>query len=86
MAGRGFLPEESKVTYIRLERIGDEVSSYCSIDNENWLTCGKLTFSVDDPIQIGIYAHGMIDRTIYCGEYREGTATLFRDFRIWARE
>jgi len=82
MVGRGLLPEESEFTYIRLERNGNEISAYCSIDNENWLTCGKLSFPVDDPIQVGIYAIGMIDRTTYCGEYREGTATLFRNFRI----
>jgi class 3 adenylate cyclase/tetratricopeptide (TPR) repeat protein len=85
MAGRGFLPEESDATYIRLERIGDELSAYCSIDGENWLTCGKLKMQIDDPLQVGIYAHGMIDRTVYCGEYKEGTATLFRNFRIWTR-
>jgi len=82
MAGRGFLPEESESTYMRLERVGNEISAYCSIDDENWLTCGKLSFAVDDPIQIGIYAHGMIDRTIYCGEYRECTATVFRSFEV----
>ena len=27
----------------------------------------------------------MIDKTIYCGEYREGTATVFRNFRIWKK-
>ncbi|MEK7396664.1 MAG: hypothetical protein AAB116_06975 [Candidatus Poribacteria bacterium] len=32
-----------------------------------------------------IHAIGMIDRTIYCGEYKEGTATLFRNFRIWTK-
>jgi hypothetical protein len=35
--------------------------------------------------QLSIHAIGMIDRTIYCGAYREGTATVFRRFRIWAR-
>ncbi len=85
MAGRGLLIEESESTYLRLERNGNEISAYCSIDNDNWLTCGRLSFPVD-PIQVGIYAHGIIDRTIYCGEYREGTATLFKDFRIWTKE
>jgi class 3 adenylate cyclase/tetratricopeptide (TPR) repeat protein/regulation of enolase protein 1 (concanavalin A-like superfamily) len=83
MAGRGFLPEEADMTYIRLARIGDEFTSYCSTDGENWLTCGKMTLPMEDPIQVGIHAIGMIDRTIYCGEYKEGTATLFRNFRIW---
>ena len=85
MAGRGFLPESADSTYIRLERSGDEFSAYCSIDKENWLTCGKLNMKVDDPVNIGIYAHGIINRTVYCGEYREGTATVFRNFRIWKR-
>ncbi|MGB9596179.1 MAG: hypothetical protein ACPL7B_07840 [Candidatus Poribacteria bacterium] len=85
MVGRGLLPEESDFTYIRSERIGNEISAYVSIDNENWLTCGKLSFPFEDPIQVGIYAIGMIDRTVYCGEYREGTATLFKDFKVWTK-
>jgi tetratricopeptide (TPR) repeat protein/regulation of enolase protein 1 (concanavalin A-like superfamily) len=82
--GRGLLPpSENDETYLRLERSGDEFTSYCSVDGENWFTCGKMTFPLEDPIQVGIHAIGMIDRTIYCGEYKEGTATLFRNFRIW---
>ena len=41
---------------------------------------------VEDPIQVGIHAIGMIDRTIYCGAYKEGTATVLREFRIWTPE
>ena len=58
-------------------------SSYYSLDGENWLTCGKMTLPMEDSIQAGIYAIGMINRTIYCGSYKEGTATVFRNFRIW---
>ena len=72
-------------TYLRLERLGDEFSAYCSINGENWFTRGKMTLPMEDPIHVGIHAIGMIDRTIYCGEYREGTATVFRNFRIWTR-
>ena len=79
------LPEESEYTYMRLERNGNEISAYVSIDNENWFTCGKMTLPMEDPVQVGIHAIGMIDRTIYCGEYKEGTATLFRNFRIWTK-
>ncbi|MEK7397959.1 MAG: DUF1349 domain-containing protein, partial [Candidatus Poribacteria bacterium] len=86
VAGRGLLPtSDNDETYLRLERSGDEFSSYCSVDGENWFTCGKMTLPMEDPIQIGIHAIGMIDRTIYCGEYKEGTATLFRNFRIWTK-
>ena len=84
MAGRGYLPDENdEKVYLRLERSGDIFSAYVSADGVNWLTCGKLTMSLNDPIQVGIYANGMINRTVYCGEYREGSATLFRNFRIW---
>jgi len=83
MAGRGYLPDENdEKVYLRLERSGDIFSAYVSADGVNWLTCGKLTMSLDDPIQVGIYVHGMINRTVYCGEYREGSATTFREFRI----
>ena len=40
---------------------------------------------MEDPIQMGIHAIGMIDRTIYYGAYKEGTATVFRKFRIWTQ-
>ena len=87
IAGRGLLPaSDNDETYLRLERSGDVFSSYVNTDGINWLTCGKMTLPMEDPIQVGIHAIGMIDRTIYCGEYKEGTATLFRNFRIWTRE
>ena len=86
IVGRGLLPaSDNDETYLRLERSGDEFASYCSIDGENWFTCGKMTLPMEDPIQVGIHAIGMIDRTIYCGEYKEGTATLFRNFRLWTK-
>ena len=52
------------------------------------LTCNssEMTLLMKDPIQVVIHAIGMIDRTIYCGEYREGTATVFRNFRLFKRQ
>jgi len=86
VAGRGLLSGDADEGFhLRLERAGEQFSAYCSLDEENWLTCGQLTLSVDDPIQIGIHAIGMIDRTIYCGSFKEGTATLFRGFQVWTR-
>jgi hypothetical protein len=85
-AGSGFLSGDvDEEIHLRLERSGEEFSAYCSTDGKNWLTCGTMTLPMEDPIQVGIHAIGMIDRTIYCGTYKEGTATLFRDFRIWTR-
>jgi len=86
VAGRGLLPSDNEETYLRLERSGDEFTSYCSIDGENWFTCGKMALTMKDPIQVGIHAVGMIDRTIYCGKFKKGTATLFRNFRLWKKE
>ena len=79
------LADKDQGVHLRLERSGGEFTSYCSIDGENWFTCGKMTLPMEDPIQVGIHAIGMIDRTIYCGAYKEGTATVFRDFRIWTQ-
>ncbi|MBM3211550.1 hypothetical protein FJZ33_04970 [Candidatus Poribacteria bacterium] len=45
----------------------------------------EMTLLMKHPIHVGIHAIGMIDRTIYCDEYKEGTGTLFRNFRIWTR-
>jgi len=84
LAGHGLIPHDGE-THLRLERLGDQFSAYCSADGEDWLTCGKMTLPMDDPIQIGIHAIGMIDRTIYCGSYEEGTATQFRGFKLWTR-
>jgi len=75
----------SSEVHLRLERAGEQFSAYCSVDGEDWLTCGKMTLPLDDPIQVGIHAIGMIDRTIYCGSFKDGTATLFRGFRLWTR-
>ena len=88
VAGRGFLSGDSdEEIHLRLERTGEQFSAYCSVDAkiESWATCGKLALPLDDPIQIGIHAIGMIDRTIYCGNFKEGTATLFRGFKLWTR-
>jgi len=87
LAGRGILvADEDQEIHLRLKRSGDVFTSYCGTDGENWFTYGKETLPMEDPIQVGIHAIGMINRTIYCGEYKEGTATIFRNFRIWTRE
>jgi len=54
--GRGMLV--SDIHYLRLERIGDRFSAYCSDDGENWLTCGYMDFLAEDPIKVGIHALG----------------------------
>ena len=86
VAGRGLLSwDRDEEIHLRLERAGEQVSAYCSADGKNWLTCGKLTLPLNDPIQVGIHAIGMIDRTIYCSSFKDGTAILFRRFKLWTR-
>jgi regulation of enolase protein 1 (concanavalin A-like superfamily) len=52
--GRGYL--ETKTLILRLERQGHRFCAYCSVDGENWLTCGWVDLPMDDPIQVGIHA------------------------------
>jgi predicted ATPase/class 3 adenylate cyclase len=54
--GRGMLV--SDIIYLRIERIEDKLSAYCSNDGENWLICGEVSFPIDYPIQIGVHAIG----------------------------
>jgi len=67
----------SDVTYLRLERVGDNLSAYCCDDDINWLKCGEAILSIDDPIQIGIHTIG--DN----GFEHVDTATLFDYFRVF---
>lgn len=86
IAGSGLLWNGgNKKAHLRLERSDEHFSAYCSADRKDWFTCGTMTLPMDDPIHIGIYAIGAIDRTIYCGAFKNGTATLFRNFRILTR-
>jgi tetratricopeptide (TPR) repeat protein len=78
--GRGMLA--SDIVYLRLERIGDRFSAYCSSDGENWMTCGEVSFPAEDPIQIGIHAIGGIGRVGMISLGDMVTATRFDYFRV----
>jgi hypothetical protein len=41
---------------------------------------------VDDPVEVGLHAIGMIDRAIYHGAFPEGTAIRFEGFKVWGNE
>jgi hypothetical protein len=83
--GRGRLKlAPSEVVFLRLERIANRVNALCSADGESWFTVGHAEFPPDDQLQIGLHAIGYIDRTIYPGAYREGTAICFESFTVWA--
>lgn len=81
--GRGRLPREPLRVFLRLVRRGERVDALCSADGETWWNVGHAAFPTEDLVQIGVCAIGMIDRTIYPGAYREGTAIRFESFRMW---
>lgn len=83
LTGQGLMKTHS--TYMRVERSESQFNAFCSMDGENWMKCGIIDLEVDDPLQVGIYALGYIDRAFCYEEYREGTATLFKNFRLWSR-
>ena len=56
-------------TYLKLVWSGNLFSSYYSVDGMNWNHVGDLTFSIDDPIDIGL---------LLVNVYHEGT--FFADF------
>jgi tetratricopeptide (TPR) repeat protein len=80
IVGRGRLPGERH--WLRLSRIGDQVSAFCSADGERWFTVGSVGFAVRDPLEVGVHAIGQIHRSYYPGAYREGTAIRFELFEF----
>jgi hypothetical protein len=63
----------------------DEVSALCSTDGEQWYTVGHVAFPSESQLRVGLHAIGFIDRTIYHGAYREGTAIRFESFELWGK-
>jgi regulation of enolase protein 1 (concanavalin A-like superfamily) len=73
--GRGLLDADTFI--LRLERQGHCFCAYCSVDGENWLTCGWVDWPMEDPIQVGIYA--------FCAS-PPATSTRFEYFKILRRD
>ncbi len=81
LIGRGHLRSER--VFLRLERVGEQVSAFCSADGERWWTVGSVAFPVEYPLQVGLHAIGAIDRAVYRGDYLDGTAIRFESFQLW---
>ena len=79
--GRGRLPSERM--FLRLERVGRLLQALCSAEGKRWTKVGHVDFLPPVPLQIGVYAIGDIDRTIYHGAYPDGTAVRFESFQAW---
>ncbi len=59
------------------------MNALCNANGETWFTVSHVDFPVDDPLQVGLYVIGMIDRLIYPGAYLDGTAIRFESFAIY---
>jgi tetratricopeptide (TPR) repeat protein len=81
IVGRGRLSANRVV--LRMEQRDGRVTSLCSMDGRDWFSLGQVEFGAEEPMQVGLYAVGRLDRTLYPGAYREGTAIRFESFRLW---
>jgi predicted ATPase/class 3 adenylate cyclase len=81
--GRGRLASDRIL--LRFEKVDNTVCALCSVDGTEWYLVGKTEFSVDDPVMVGLVAMGDIDRGIYFGAFREGTAIRFESFELWRK-
>ena len=52
--GRG--RQKSDMNFLRLERTKHEFQAYCSVDGQNWQTCGRSTVVMRDPVMVGMHA------------------------------
>jgi DNA-binding SARP family transcriptional activator len=81
--GHGRLSAE--VTYMRLERLDNGVRALCSADGQRWFYVGKTEFPVSGAVEVGVFASGWIDRTIYFGAFPDGAVLHFDSFQVWHR-
>ena len=79
--GRFFSFDE---VYLRLERIKDSFSAYCSVNGIDWVLCEEVKLPVSDPLQVGVYAIGSIIRTAI-GVVDAATGARYDYFKVLRR-
>ncbi len=80
--GRGFLPSKGHM-HLRLERAGSTVRGLCSANGSEWFSVGQVDFPADDPLEVGLFAIGMIQRWAYPGAYPDGVSIRFDFFGLY---
>ena len=80
--GRGCLPAERGMC-LRLEHTGSMVRAFCRADGKPWFSVGEVGFPADKPLEVGVFATGMIQRWAYPDAYPDGTAIRFQTFALW---
>lgn len=81
--GRGILAAAEEHMFLRLERKGPSVRALCSLDGETWFSVGEAVLAASEPLMVGLYGRGQIERMVYPGAHRQGAAIQFRSFRLW---
>jgi hypothetical protein len=82
LVGRGAPAWAREARHLRLERVGGQIRALCSPDGTRWFQVGQAPLECDR-VNIGLYAVGQIDRVLYPGSYRAGTAIGFNKVRVW---
>jgi hypothetical protein len=72
LIGRG--QQNSLVNYLRLERTGHEFQAFCSVDGQEWQSCGTTQVILQDPVMVGMHA--------LCPGSTPPTVTRFDYFKI----
>ncbi|MEO2005230.1 MAG: hypothetical protein ABGY41_14165, partial [Candidatus Poribacteria bacterium] len=75
--GRGGL--RSGEAALRLERAGDTVRALFRED-DGWRLVREAPWPAPDPVSVGLFAIGAVNRLIYPGAFQEGTAIHFDCF------
>jgi hypothetical protein len=70
------------MVYLRLDWEKGIVSAFCSANREIWFDTGNINFTIDDMTQIGLYANGNIERSVYKGKFQDGSGIKFKEFQL----
>ncbi|HEY3283734.1 MAG TPA: hypothetical protein VGN26_15820, partial [Armatimonadota bacterium] len=81
LIGRGRIPGQT-IT-LRLECCQGSARALCRGGNGEWMRVGHVHFPVLPELKAGVFASGLLDRTVYPGEHPEGAAARFGAIRIW---
>jgi tetratricopeptide (TPR) repeat protein len=84
LIGRGAPIWAHDTRHLRLERVGGHVRALCSPDGVCWFQVGQAVLDCHQ-VNVGLYAIGQIDRVLYPGSHRAGTAIGFDAVRLWQK-
>jgi tetratricopeptide (TPR) repeat protein len=68
--------------YLRLERSGSTVRALCSGDGREWSAVGEAEFTVEDPLDVGLFADGAVHPEVYPRSYGSGSTVRFAAFEL----